>query len=213
MTKIYYTGKTEFEDVISLNLVRIEFIPFYTYWNEYDYIIFTSKNGVKAANNYLIDWQKIPSLCIGEKTAQLVKEMGGIVKYQGRNTTSKDFGYDLMLLTQGKKVLIVGPEYPIYDLNSFLNENGTNSVYEEGYKSKINSSKIEIEKEKAIIIITSPKHYNAFKINYGWKEGYIAICIGPTTYNELPNDIIKYQSEDMTIESCIKKAKEILNNL
>jgi len=213
MNKIYYTGKTQFEKVISLDLIRIDFRPVYRYWDEFDYIVFTSKNGVKSIDRSIINWQKIPTLCIGDKTAQLVESLGGKVKYKGRNTTSREFGFDLIPYVNGKRVLIVGVETPPYDLNNFLKENGAITSFEVGYETKIKSSQLKIDKENAIIIITSPKHYNAFKINYGWREEYIAICIGPTTYNELPNDVRKYQSEDMTVESCIKKAKEILNNL
>jgi len=207
---IYYCGKTKFENVISLNLLYFKYTPFYTYWNEYDYIVVSSKNGVEALNLFLIDWQKIPVLCIGQQTAKKVMENGGKPEYIGINNTAYDFGFNVLEKVQRKRVLIVGSMFPSYDLNKFFLENRVKSKYEVGYEVKISNSKEIINKEEEIyIILTSPKYYNSFKINYGWRDTYVAICIGPTTYNSLPNDINKYISDEMSVESCIEKTKEL----
>ena len=49
--------------------------------NNYDVIIFTSKNAIEAIDYINKDWKKIPSYVISEQTAKLVKDLNGNLDY------------------------------------------------------------------------------------------------------------------------------------
>jgi uroporphyrinogen-III synthase len=69
--------------------------------------------------------------------------------------------------------------------------------------------------KNSIIIFTSPSTIKCFFKSFDWDSSFKAVVIGNSTKKHLPQDIECYESDSLSINGCIDKAKEIslLSNL
>ncbi|MFW2552811.1 uroporphyrinogen-III synthase [Aliarcobacter butzleri] len=208
MKKIYLLNEQKHEGIENLEVFQIEYIKSDVDLKEYDALVFTSKNGVKAINSFNQDWKNIPSYAIAQKTANTIIKLGGVVEFIGNSGHGNDFAYELKNVLKDKKVLYVKALKTVSNLPNILKENGIFLDEIIAYKTSCKKSNIILE-ENSIFIFTSPSSVEYFFKQYSWKNSYKAIVIGKTTAEFLPSNINYEISSQTSVEECIKLAKQL----
>ena len=100
---IYILSNTPIKGAKQLPIIKQRYFPPPHNLLEYDYLIFTSKNGVKAIDYYTDEWKKIPALTIGKSTAKMVEKLGGKIAYVAQSFYSEDFIKEIIQNFNSKK--------------------------------------------------------------------------------------------------------------
>lgn len=208
MSKIYLLNNIPFEGVENLEVFKIEFIPSDINLNKYEALIFTSKNAIYSLNSFNNEWKDIDSYSIAPKTAKVINENGGKVKFIGVSSHGNEFAKELVPLLKNKKCLYIRAQKVVSKLVNILKENDILIDELITYKtvSNVNSLNKEIE-NNSTIIFTSPSSVNCFFEKYEWNDTLRAIVIGKTTSKYLPKNVKFEISSNTSIEECIKLAK------
>ena len=209
---IYLLSPTSKIDTIHLPMIRFSLLDVQIDFSTCDTLMFSSKQAVKSADLLNPLWKNIPCLAIGKATANTIESLGGKVIYQPKTFYAETLAEDIVLKFKDKNILYLRPKDISFDSKTFLKKAGLilqeQIIYETScvpYESKDKPLK------NAIIIFTSPSSIHCFLENFAWDESYIAIVIGEATKKYLPTNA-QYKVADMPlIDSCIAKAKEILN--
>ncbi|MEA3352557.1 MAG: uroporphyrinogen-III synthase [Campylobacterota bacterium] len=211
-SNIYLLSDKNIDGVNTLPIIEINYIPRDIDLDCYDALIFTSKNAVKGLNNITKYWKKIPSYAIAPQTAKFIKDLGGYLAYEGKKHHGNEFALELIEQLKGKKVLYIRGSKIVSDLVEILNSNNIKCdqsiVYSTSCKKYNN---LNLPKE-SIIIFSSPSTIKCFFDNNLWDDSFKAVCIGNTTAKYIPKDIKYFISKETSLESCIKKANELLGN-
>lgn len=209
MAKIYLLNDIKYDGVENLEVFGIEYIKSDVDLNDYDALIFTSKNAIYSIDSFNKDWINIPSYAIAPKTAQIIKEYKGSLVFTGESSHGNEFAKELIPLLKEKKVLYVRALKTVSKIVDILKENSVDINELICYKTSCKKSDKNLEKGSTFLF-TSPSSVSCFFKNYSWHESYKAIVIGRTTAKYLP-DNIKYQiSSKTSIEECIKLAQNSL---
>jgi uroporphyrinogen-III synthase len=176
-------------DIIIHHFPLIEISPLdFTVNNieKYDYIIFTSKNGVKNFFNRVKVSSDMKFICIGNKTNQVLNEYGYESAYISKRNYSDIMAEELKnnkLLNRKKTLLIQGKiakdDFKI-KLQDFCEIERVN-VYETNLKNKVNKELLKlIESKETYTVFTSPSAFDSFIQFYNPEDTKI-ISIGKTT--------------------------------
>lgn len=205
MAKIYLLNNIKYEGVENLDVFGIEFIESKIDLDNYDALIFTSKNAIYAIESFNKSWKYIPSYAIAPKTAKVIKENNGSVFYTGVASHGNDFAKELIPLLEGKKTLYIRAEKTVSKLVELLKDSKIDVDELIAYRTTCKESN-KILEDNSTFIFTSPSSVECFLKNYTWKESYKAITIGKTTAKYLPENINFRISSKTSIEECIKLA-------
>jgi len=175
--------------------------------NDYDALIFTSKNAIKYLDKISTSWKKIPSYVIAPQTAKILKDYNGTLTFTGSEKHGDEFANEIIPLLKNKKVLYVGGNKTVSNLVSMLNKNQVNCDYKAIYKTISHQypQKIQLPKN-SIIIFSSPSTITSFFQNSQWDKSYTAISIGKTTAKYLPSEITPIISEITSLKGCVQTA-------
>ena len=175
-----------------------------------DTLMFTSKKAVETADEIDASWKNFPTIAIGSATKKRIEALGGNVIYSPADFYAKVLSRDVVSFFNNNKILYLRPEKVSFDIKNFLEKEGINLEEQIIYRTTCVHHNMEKQpKEGSIIIFTSPSTITCFLENYQWSESYIAIVIGESTKEHLPQGA-KYEVADIPlIASCVKKAKEI----
>lgn len=209
MSNIYLLSNQKFEDVINLEVFKINYINPNIDFNKYDALIFTSKNAIYSLNHYDINWKTIPSYVIAPKTAEILKKEKANLVFTGKQSHGNEFAKELIPLLKSKKVLYVKAKKTVSNLVEILKQNNIDLDEVIAYETICNKSQIKKLKKDSIFIFTSPSSVKCFFNQYNWDKTFKAITIGKTTSKYLPNDIDYTVSSQTSIQECIKLAKSI----
>lgn len=209
MPKIYLLNNQKFQDVENLEVFEIKYIKSNINLQNYEALIFTSKNAIYSLESFNKDWKKIPSYAIAPKTASIIKQLGGNLVFTGVTSHGNDFAEELITLLKNKKVLYVKALKTVSNLPEILKENKV--LLDELVAYETSCKKIDVELEKdSIFIFTSPSSVECFFKQYSWDDSYKAVVIGKTTAKYLPKNI-KYEiSSQTSVEECVNLAKQYL---
>ncbi len=206
--KIYITSSKSFEDVISLPLLEISFFDEKIDFLDYEAIIFTSQNAIKACEKISKSWREIESYPIGLKTHELALNYNAKSSDLFFSSDGIEFANKVAETLRGKKVLYPRAKKSAHNLKKIFSELGVEIDEITLYKSACQNIDKTVE-DDAIVIFTSPKNVECFFQKYGKVKGMEAVAIGKTTEASIPKDIKRHLSEHQTINSCIKKALEV----
>ena len=206
--KIYILSDKSVKEVYNLPTFEINFLPSEVDIQEYDALVFTSKNGVLSLDSFNDAWKEIPSYAISYKTAQCIEKNGGKLEFTGQNGHGNKFAQELIPLLKDKKVLCIKPKVVVSKLADILKENDVECdeliTYETVCKAYDMSQK---PPENSIIILSSPSTLNCFLDTFGWDDSYLAITIGKTTTKFIPDHIDYKVAKYTSLDSCIKLAR------
>lgn len=207
--QIYLLNNDKYEGVINYPVIKINFLSPFISFNNIDYLIFTSKNGVRAVDNLTDEWRKIPAFAIGKATASEIKKLGGIVEFISSKAYGDEFAKEINKKYRNKNFLFLRAKEIVSDIKSFF-ENSDNNLKEiTVYETVCNKPKNYIKKP-AIVIFTSPSTVKCFsKLNDF--ENILPIAIGNKTKEVLldctKNSILTPKIP--SISECVKLAKNI----
>ena len=207
MSKIYLLNNIPFDGVENLEVFKIKFIPSVININEYDALIFTSKNAIYSLDSFNNEWKNIDSYAIAPKTASIINEYGGKVKFIGKSSHGNDFAKELTPLLKNKKCLYIRAEKVVSKLCQVLKNDKICIDELVTYRTVCNVDSLDTKIENnSTIVFTSPSSVNCFLKKYKWNNTLRAVVIGKTTAKYLPNDIKFEISSNTSIEECIKLA-------
>ncbi|WP_198305797.1 uroporphyrinogen-III synthase [Arcobacter vandammei] len=209
MAKIYLLNNQKFDDVVNLEVFKVQSLKFDIDLTNYDALIFTSKSAIFALEENKIDWKNKASYVIAKATSQIAEKYGANVVFTGENGHGNEFAKELIPYLKDKKVLYVKASKTVSNLLSILKDNGINIDELVSYETICNKNLKEIELEDdSTIIFTSPSSVECFFKKFSWNSSFKAIVIGKTTAYYLPKEIKNYQiSQTTNVSECIKLAK------
>ena len=207
MSKIYLLNNIPFEGVENLEVFKIEFIPSSINLKEYDALIFTSKNAIYSLDSFNQEWKNIDSYAIAPKTATVINENGGKVKFTGISSHGNEFAKELILLLKNKKCIYIRASKVVSKLCEILKNNDVYIDELVTYKTICNVDLLNTEiEDDSTVVFTSPSSVNCFFKKYKWNDTLRAVVIGKTTAKYLPKNVKFEISSTTSIEECIKLA-------
>jgi len=210
--EIYLLSNKPYKDTISLPMLDIEFIQADINFENYDAIVFTSKNALFSINSFSNNWKQKDILCIAQMTANEVEKLDVDVSFTGSSGHGNDFAYEIINNLKNKyrnkKLLYLRGDKVVSNLVDILNKNDIKCDQKIVYKTvcKNYDTKPDIPKN-SVIIFTSPSTIECFFKNFSWDDNYKAISIGNTTAKYFPDYITPIVADNTSIQSCIDKAK------
>jgi uroporphyrinogen-III synthase len=206
---IYLLNNDKYEGVINYPVIKINFLSPFASFEKIDYLIFTSKNGVRAINKITDEWKKIPSFAIGKATANEIKKLGGIVEFVGSKSYGDEFAKEINQKYHNKNFLFLRAKEIVSDIKGIFRNSDNNLKEIVIYETLCNKPDNYIKKP-AIVIFTSPSTVKCFsKINDF--ENILPIAIG----NKTKEILLEYTKNSIlmpktpSIKECIKLAKNI----
>ena len=208
MAKIYLLNNQKFDEVVNLEVFKVQSLKLDIDLKPYDALVFTSKSAIFALEDNKIDWKKIPSYLIAEATSNIAKSFGANIAFTGLSGHGNDFANELIPHLKDKKVLYIKAKKTVSNLPEILRENGIDIDELVSYETVCNSSLKSFELEEgSTIIFTSPSSVECFFKKFSWNSSFKAILIGKTTAQYLPKELVNYKISSTTnVKECIKLA-------
>jgi uroporphyrinogen-III synthase len=204
---IYILSDKQVEHAKNLQLIQTKLIEQNLDLSGYDALIFTSKNGVKYADQLTSDWRKIPAYAISAQTAKQIKDLKGKIAFVGKENHGDEFAYELLEQLEGKKVAYLGPQKIVSNMIGILKEHKIECDFIPVYQTICSAyaNKIKLPSD-SIIIFSSPSTIECFFKKVAWDKSFTAISIGRTTAKYFPDDIKPMIADNTSLKSCVCKA-------
>lgn len=208
--KIYLFATSKSEYAINVKSLDVRCLKPDIDFTKYDYLIITSKQTVKALEQYeKKDFIDIPALCVSAKTANLYNEFGGkilaIGDGYGDNLVEK-----IKEFPKDTKWLYLRAELIASDFVQRSRDIGYQIDEKILYVSECSKEILDVRvNDDSTLIFTSPSSIECFLKNNTIHPDAKVIVIGKTTANLLPNSIKYIISEHTSIESCMELALKI----
>ncbi len=210
MDEIYILSEKCYEGAHNLPVILIHPIDRTCKLQDYDALIFSSKNGVKAIDRINTEWREIPAYSIGSGTSEEIRRLGGRVVYEAKSSYGDDFADEIKSRLKGKKVLFLRAKVVTSSLNEIVRSSGVLLDECIVYETRCNDcERLAPPPEGATIIFSSPSTITCFFRCFEWKESYTAVVIGTRTAAAMPLHVPYHLSPRPTIPACIEFAKRL----
>lgn len=206
MRDIILLNDVKVDGAKNMPIFKISYIKQNINLDEFDALIFTSKNGISAIDSFNKKWRNMPSYCIAKMTASVVLKMNGKVVFVGERSHGNEFAQELVPLLKNKKALYIRAKKTVSQLATILENNGVDIQELIVYETVCNDEHFDTPSKNSVIIFTSPSSVECFFKRFSWHESYKAIIIGKTTAKYMPNNIDYRISETQSVESCVNLA-------
>jgi len=207
---IYILSEKNFEETENIPCIQIKFIAKELDLSDFDALVFSSKNGVEAIERVNTDWRDIPAYSIGQGTSSAIRDYGGDLVYEAKNSYGNDFAQEIQTLLKGKKTLFLRAKVVTSSLSSILKDAGVLLFEEVVYETVCGDcSTLKTPEKDAIMIFSSPSTIECFFQCFSWDESYKAIVIGNVTASYMPDHVPFMKAPKQTIGSCIALAQSI----
>lgn len=202
---IYLLSPSVYSEVVSLPMVAFSAVAQAIEFQDCDTLLFTSKNGVKIANDIDPKWREYPSIAIGKETARAIKELGGNLVALGKEAYASSVAELIKADFAHSKILYLRPAV-------VSSEHLATLVREQViYKTEcVTYPKSKQPPKNAVIIVTSPSTFKCFLQNFSWFDSYRVVAIGSVTAKALQPFVHCSVASEPTISACIRLAKEII---
>jgi len=180
---IYVLSNTQVEGAVRLPVIEQHFFSPSINFRDYDYLIFTSKNGVIGADRIDGAWKDIPALVIGEATAKEVERLGGKVEFVAKEYYGDAMARELQKsFPPQKRYLFLRAKEVSSNLTQLLKETGFDIDEAIVYETRCAPcDETKRPPKGSVIIFSSPSTVRCFLECFGWDESYKAIAIGKKT--------------------------------
>nr|WP_215728839.1 uroporphyrinogen-III synthase [Campylobacter vulpis] len=204
--KIYLLNEAKFEGVENLILNEIKFFDFNVNLKDFNALILTSKNALKALEKAKIELDfTLQIYAVGEKTAKEAKKLGftkiKIPSLAYGKTLFDEFKEEL----KGRKCLYLRGKNIASRLNEDLRNYGVKLKELIVYENVFKPCKIEL-KQPAIFIFSSPLSALNFLKSYKAHPKDVFIAIGLSTAKAL-KDFKCHLAKEPTIKACVDLAR------
>lgn len=210
MRPIYLFSISPHPDSLHVNPLEIIFFKPQIDFSSYDYLVLTSKQAVKALQQYDANaYKNSKALCISNVTAKAYEALGGEVL-----TIGAGYGNDLAkIITKYPKQtrwLYLRAKEVASDFAVTCNASGYHIdeaiIYESRCSKEIASHR---PADDAVLIFTSPSSVKCFLKHFNIKPTQDVIVIGHTTKKALPESISVIVAKETNIQACIQIAKTL----
>ena len=208
--KIYLCSPKEFKGAISLPMIEFTRLKKSIDLSDVDTILFTSKQAIIYLDEISNEWQNKKILAVGSATAKMAKELGATDIYHPKEFYGEVLASDILEKFRDRKIVYIRPKVVSFDSKAFLSNKGIDIKEEILYETTCKEHSGKELEEGAVIIFTSPSTIECFFKSFSWDSSYKAVVIGKSTLKNLPKNVTAFVSEEATIDSCVKKAKEIV---
>ena len=179
MADIYILSNTKVTGAKKLPVITQKPLPQPIDFSLYDYLLFTSKNGVKALNSFTNGWKEVPALVIGKATGDTVTSLGGTLYYTASSFYGEDFAKEVSkLLPKSGRILLLKPKKVVSDIKSMLEKEGFCVYAKTVYETLCNCPKLPPPPKGSAILFSSPSTVECFLKCFGWDESYRAFALG-----------------------------------
>ena len=206
LKNIYILSDAKVKGAKNLPVIKQIFFKKDIDFSKYDYIIFTSKKGVEAADKISFKWRYIPALAIGKATAKKIESLGAKVEFTATKFYGDEFAKELSgILDKKSKLLYIRPKVVLSNLTQILKENGFLIDEVVLYETICQEcSKLEKPKKNSYIIFSSPSTIKCFFRCFSWDDSYKAVAIGKKTASFIPKNINYILSPKQTLKECVE---------
>lgn len=210
--------KAYFEDIEEIYVNKLYFYDFYINLDDFNAVIFTSKNAFKSCIKNNINLANKEIYCIGKQCAEYILSFGYKVYYYGKTSHASEFKYELLNLLKDKKCVYFKAFKIISDLDEFLAKNNINitsiNCYENIRLEKaLDKNKKEFKigiKDVDILIFLAPSGVRDFYHHFKTFSKNI-IAIGQSTKKELVsfgiNNVLT--PKETSVNACVDLARQI----
>ena len=188
---------------------------------DYDYFIFTSKNGVDSfVNSYNNNLKSIKTICAGKKLYEKIKHLGFSISHFTESPFKQNLTDDLIksTLIKNKKIIYLTGNLS----NNFIEEKLKNycqiarkNIYTTTHVKKINNELEDIlNNNNCVLIFTSPSAFDSFSKKYKLKNHKIGV-IGKSTMKHIRdnNHKVDFISSNPSYNDLCIKINNYLNQL
>ena len=205
--QIYLFATSKHPDAISSKSLEVRFLKPQIDFAKYDYLIITSKQTVKALEQYEREkFINIPALCVSPKTATSYENFGGNILEIG-DGYGDNLVKNIKEKSKDKKWLYLRAELIASDFVQRCQNDGYDIDEEVLYVSECASQGMEVKIESnPILIFTSPSSIECFLKTHNIGLDAKVVVIGKTTAKALPDGIEYKISQKTSIDSCIEMA-------
>jgi len=203
---VYLLTEQEAEGVLNYPVIKINFLTPSFSFEGIDYLIFTSKNGVRAINNITEEWKKYPTFAIGKATAKEIEKLGGRVECIAKSAYGDEFAKEINQIYKNKTFLFFRAKKIVSDIQKEFVNNTLKEVVV--YETVCNIPDKKLIKP-SVVIFTSPSTVECYSKINNFKD-IKAIAIGNKTKKVLKNFIEEIHiPAEPSIKECIKLAKSL----
>lgn len=206
---VYVLSSVKVAGAINLPVIKTEFIDADVDIDEFDMLIFTSKNGVFGLDRLGVDWRKKPSIAIGEATASAIEKLKGRVSFVPDEAYGDDLAIEITKRYRFLKFLYLRAETIVSNLPEILRAQGVDVAEKIVYKTVCNRDELTPPKTGSIIVFSSPSTAKCFFEKFGWDESYKCVAIGKTTAGAIDFCKKVYISPKQTLEAAVDFAKKL----
>ncbi len=208
--QIYLFATSKHPDAISVKSLEVKFLKPSIDFSAYDYLIITSKQTVKALEQYdKKDFINIPALCVSEKTATSYENFGGKILDIG-DGYGDNLVKNIKENSKDKKWLYLRAELIASDFVLRCQNDGYDIDEEILYVSQCSQEVLDVKICKnPTLIFTSPSAITCFLKTHTISVEAKVVVLGKTTAKSLPKDIKYFISEKTSIQSCIELASTL----
>jgi uroporphyrinogen-III synthase len=208
--KIYLFATSKSEYAINVKSLDVRFLKPDIDFSKYDYLIITSKQTVKALEQYdKKDFIDTPALCVSVKTANLYSEFGGKILAIG-DGYGDNLIKNIKEFSKETKWLYLRAELIASDFVQKSRDEGYHIDEKILYVSECSKEILDIRvTDDSTLIFTSPSSIECFLKNNTINPKAKVVVIGKTTANYLPQGIECIISQNTSIESCVELALNI----
>ena len=203
--------------MINIKLKKINILKL----TDYDYFIFTSKNGVDSfVNSYNNNLKSIKTICAGKKLYEKIKNLGFSISHYTESPFKENLIDDLIKSTfiKNKKIIYLTGNLS----NNFIEEKLKNhcqiareNIYITTHVKKINNELEDIlNNNNCVLIFTSPSAFDSFSKKYKLKNHKIGV-IGKSTMKHIRdnNHKVDFISSNPSYNDLCIKINNYLNQL
>lgn len=210
MKEIYLISHTPNDRVKNIKVCELEFLNFNLNLDEFNALVVTSKNSIKALEFNNIKPSNIKLFSIGEPTTKVGLKFGFVDIYTASSHHGDEFANEILPFLKGKKVLFLRAKDVVSKIDEILTKNKIRLTTIITYENKFISLSEENRPPKgSILIFTSPSNVKGFLKNYNIDESYTIVSIGKATSKELKNYKNVITSPFQDINECINLAKTL----
>ncbi len=204
---IYLFATSKSPHAKSIKSLEVRFLKPVIDFAKYDYLIVTSKQTVKALEQYEKEkFINIPALCVSVKSATAYEEFGGKILAVG-DGYGDNLVKNIKEFPKETKWLYLRAKLIASDFVQRSKEDGYDIDEEILYVSECSQEILDVRvDDDSTLIFTSPSSIECFLKNNTINPDAKVIVIGKTTADSLPKGVEYLISEKTSIESCLELA-------
>ncbi|MCR6574405.1 uroporphyrinogen-III synthase [Campylobacter insulaenigrae] len=208
---IYFIGREKFYGVENIILNEIKFFEFNVNLNDFDCLIISSKNSIKALmqSHSTLNFN-INLYAVGAKSAQFAKSVGFVnVKYPSC-AYGKNLAEEFMCEFKNKRCLYLRAKKISSCIDTYLLNQGINLRQIVAYENvALNPQETIKLKHPAVFIFCAPSSIEQFLKFFTFKKEDKVVVIGQSTASKLKNFKNLYICKKQDLNSCLSLAKSL----